>query len=147
MVISKKCKFCSEIKFKTENSKLLRQKLWGENFELRKIVETRPWTVDGRVDGWMDGWMEAKAGLRIAYSNQKFCLQKIPTDFSCCVPINNFCKEFLGICNKKSALIFLFFYRKKLRVQNFLSFYRKIFRAENILDRIKPWCLIVGKLC
>ena len=33
----------------------------------------------GRVDGWMDGWMdgwkegwkEGKAGLRIAYSNQK----------------------------------------------------------------------------
>ena len=27
--------------------------------------------VDGWVGGWMDGWMEAKAGLRIAYSNQK----------------------------------------------------------------------------
>ena len=26
---------------------------------------------EGRMDGWMDGWMEAKAGLRIAYSNQK----------------------------------------------------------------------------
>ena len=23
------------------------------------------------MDGWMDGWVEAKAGLRIAYSNQK----------------------------------------------------------------------------
>ena len=23
------------------------------------------------LDGWMGGWMEAKAGLRIAYSNQK----------------------------------------------------------------------------
>jgi hypothetical protein len=23
------------------------------------------------MDGWMDGWMEGKAGLRIAYSNQK----------------------------------------------------------------------------
>ena len=23
------------------------------------------------MEGWMDGWMEAKAGLRIAYSNQK----------------------------------------------------------------------------
>ena len=78
MVISKKCKFCSEIKFKTENSKLLRQKLWGENFELRKIVETKPWTVDGRMvgwmGGWMDGWVEAKAGLRIAYSNQKWII-------------------------------------------------------------------------
>ena len=23
------------------------------------------------MDGWMGGWMEAKAGLRIAYSNQQ----------------------------------------------------------------------------
>ena len=23
------------------------------------------------MGGWMDGWMEVKAGLRIAYSNQK----------------------------------------------------------------------------
>jgi hypothetical protein len=23
------------------------------------------------MDGWMDGWMGGKAGLRIAYSNQK----------------------------------------------------------------------------
>jgi hypothetical protein len=23
------------------------------------------------MDGWMDGWKEGKAGLRIAYSNQK----------------------------------------------------------------------------
>ena len=27
--------------------------------------------MDGWKDGWKDGWMEAKAGLRIAYSNQK----------------------------------------------------------------------------
>ena len=27
--------------------------------------------VDGWVDGWMDGWVGVKAGLRIAYSNQK----------------------------------------------------------------------------
>ena len=34
----------------------------------------KPWTVDGWQEGWMDGWMEAKAGLRIAYSNQKYIL-------------------------------------------------------------------------
>ena len=29
------------------------------------------------MDGWMGGWMEAKAGLRIAYSNQlDYLLQK-----------------------------------------------------------------------
>ena len=27
--------------------------------------------MDGWKDGWKEGWMEAKAGLRIAYSNQK----------------------------------------------------------------------------
>ena len=27
------------------------------------------------MDGWMDGWVEAKAGLRIAYSNQKLNLK------------------------------------------------------------------------
>ena len=27
--------------------------------------------MDGWVGGWMDGWMDGKAGLRIAYSNQK----------------------------------------------------------------------------
>jgi hypothetical protein len=27
--------------------------------------------VDGWVDGWVGGWMAGKAGLRIAYSNQK----------------------------------------------------------------------------
>ena len=27
--------------------------------------------MDGWMDGRMGGWMEAKAGLRIAYSNQK----------------------------------------------------------------------------
>jgi hypothetical protein len=27
--------------------------------------------MDVWMDGWMDGWMAGKAGLRIAYSNQK----------------------------------------------------------------------------
>ena len=27
--------------------------------------------LDGLMDGWVDGWMDGKAGLRIAYSNQK----------------------------------------------------------------------------
>jgi hypothetical protein len=26
------------------------------------------------MDGWVDGWMAGKAGLRIAYSNQKIKL-------------------------------------------------------------------------
>ena len=33
--------------------------------------------MDGRKGGWMGGWMEAKAGLRIAYSNQKYIDRKI----------------------------------------------------------------------
>jgi hypothetical protein len=37
--------------------------------------------MDGWMDGWVDGWMEGKAGLRIAYSNQKhlFALITNPT--------------------------------------------------------------------
>jgi hypothetical protein len=27
--------------------------------------------MDGWMDGWVDGWMAGKAGLRIAYGNQK----------------------------------------------------------------------------
>ena len=27
--------------------------------------------MGGWMDGWVDGWMDGKAGLRIAYSNQK----------------------------------------------------------------------------
>ena len=27
--------------------------------------------VGGWVDGWMNGWVDGRAGLRIAYSNQK----------------------------------------------------------------------------
>ena len=41
----------------------------SRSFFVRKTL------LDGRMDGWMDGrkegWMEAKAGLTIAYSNQK----------------------------------------------------------------------------
>ena len=32
--------------------------------------------MDGWVDGWVGGWVEAKAVLRIAYSNQKGKHQK-----------------------------------------------------------------------
>ena len=28
--------------------------------------------MDGWMDGWMGGWVDGKAGLRIAYSNQKY---------------------------------------------------------------------------
>ena len=38
---------------------------------VRKCIEK---TLDG---GWMGGWVEAKAGLSIAYSNQKWHLMLI----------------------------------------------------------------------
>ena len=35
----------------------------------------KPWTVKKNLgewkDGWVGGWKDGKAGLRIAYSNQK----------------------------------------------------------------------------
>ena len=40
----------------------------------RRNMECSGWMdgwVGGWMDGWVDGWMEVKAGLRIAYSNQK----------------------------------------------------------------------------
>ena len=38
--------------------------------------------MDGWIGGWVDGWVGGKAGLRIAYSNQKsqsfiFCAKKV----------------------------------------------------------------------
>ena len=36
---------------------------------------------EGWVEGWMDGWMEGKAGLRIAYSNQKRTEQYLHVKF------------------------------------------------------------------
>ena len=39
--------------------------------------------VDGWMDGWMDGWVGVKAGLRIAYSNQKSLMSLIQRIFIC----------------------------------------------------------------
>ena len=33
--------------------------------------------MDGWMDGWKGGWKDGKAGLRIAYSNQKVNQKKI----------------------------------------------------------------------
>ena len=41
------------------------------NLRQRKSLVLNRW-MSGWMDGWMDGWMEAKAGLRIAYNNQKY---------------------------------------------------------------------------
>ena len=42
---------------------------------LRIAYSNQKSLVTGRVEGWKDGRMEAKAGLRIAYSNQKAWLR------------------------------------------------------------------------
>ena len=42
-----------------------------EYFELKGLRK------GGWMDGWVGGWVEGKAGLRIAYSNQKFHVCKI----------------------------------------------------------------------
>jgi hypothetical protein len=41
--------------------------LYIKRFRLKSLL-------DGWMDGWVDGWMGGKAGLRIAYSNQKLQL-------------------------------------------------------------------------
>ena len=42
---------------------------------VQNLGEWKEGWMDGRKEGWkdgrMEGWMEGKAGLRIAYSNQK----------------------------------------------------------------------------
>ena len=95
MVIYKNCKFFSYIKLGIENGEELRWKFWAEYFEGVKEgwmggwvggwmaggwVE-KPMYDSWGVEGWMDGWkfwssfkrrVRARAGLRIAYSNQKY---------------------------------------------------------------------------
>jgi hypothetical protein len=34
------------------------------------------------MDGWVGGWVAGKAGLRIAYSNQKYHPQSLKLDIS-----------------------------------------------------------------
>ena len=59
---------------KNYEEKILSREILKYNFEQKKTLDggwVEGW-VEGWMDGWMDGWMEAKAGLRIAYSNQKY---------------------------------------------------------------------------
>ena len=50
--------------------------------------------MGGWMGGWMDGWIDVKAGLRIAYSNQKVLHLKFLVS-SYHVPINS---NAAGIC-------------------------------------------------
>ena len=43
--------------------------------------------MDGRKDGWKDGRKEGKAGLRIAYSNQKYKILVITKNCKFCTQI------------------------------------------------------------
>ena len=67
-----------------------------EYFELKSLMEG--W-MDGRMDGWMEGWMDGwvdgKAGLRIAYSNQKNLIPKLP-------PNSNFLKT---ACHQQGPIL------------------------------------------
>ena len=44
------------------------------------IIYNKKTLDSGWKDGWVDGWMEGKAGLRIAYSNQKVQQSKFMLD-------------------------------------------------------------------
>ena len=89
-------------------------------------------------------WVQSYQQKIFLFSCQIFCFQKIPTDFSCSVPIKNFCKNLQepapASCTKKSAHNFVFvLQKKKLSFKIFWLFYRKFFKPENIFDKIKPW--------
>ena len=45
------------------------------HFSPKKRMALDGWMVR-KVDGWMDGWLGGRAGLRIAYSNQKYTTKK-----------------------------------------------------------------------
>ena len=60
----KNWKFFSYIKVGIENGEKVRKKI-EIKFWVEKTLD------DGWMGGWVDGWKEGKAGLRIAYSNQK----------------------------------------------------------------------------
>ena len=68
--------------------------IFGENSIFSASKKSSPGWMDGWVDGWQDGWVEAKAGLKIAYSNKKFNQNLIflirfrTSDLSCCNKIN-----------------------------------------------------------
>ena len=65
------CKFFSYVKFEIENGKDWCWKFWVSlKVDIYLVVENT--LLGGSLLGRMDGWMVAKAGLRIAYSNQKF---------------------------------------------------------------------------
>ena len=40
--------------------------------QIHNFVAVQKTLLDGWMEGWKDGWVGGKAGLRIAYSNQKF---------------------------------------------------------------------------
>ena len=79
MIISKNSQNWIEIKFEIENVdflryelKILRSKLCSISAQKMQCSGWMDGWMDGWMGGWMDGWMGVKAGLRIAYSNQKF---------------------------------------------------------------------------
>ena len=80
-------------------------------------------------------------------SGQIFCCQKIPTDFSCCVFIKNFCKNFQesasASCTKKSAQKIFLFYRKNLSFQNFTV---KFLELKIFLIGLNPGLLVTDML-
>ena len=45
--------------------------------------------IKNHVPGWVNGWMEVKAILRNAYSNQKFHLLTLDTQYNKCLSLKS----------------------------------------------------------
>jgi hypothetical protein len=63
--------------------------------------------LDGWMGGWMDGWMAGKAGLRIAYSNQKISMILInmepsKTPITCMMNDDGTRKILIELCEYRS---------------------------------------------
>ena len=96
-------------------------------------------------------WVQSYQQKIFLFSCQIFCFQKIPTDFSCSVPIKNFCKNLQepapASCTKKSAHNFVFvLQKKKLSFKIFWLFTENFSNQKIFLIRLNPGVsLIFGK--
>jgi hypothetical protein len=79
------------------------------------------------MDGWVGGWMAGKAGLRIAYSNQKY----------------KFCHETLGSFETRTLLPWAWSYQQKFSdLRNFLKNSENFEPADFVrkVRKLSIWC-------
>jgi hypothetical protein len=56
------------------------------------------------MDGWVDGWVEGKAGLRIAYSNQKVKQYTLKPSNNGCLQLHRSIKNRISVFGSQWSL-------------------------------------------